>query len=209
MKFSLIDVENWDRKDYYNHFLNDARCNYSQTINLDITNLNGSKLYPVMLYLLTDTVNEFVEFRTFLSTDGVGVYDCMNPSYTIFNKEAKTFADIWTEFNAEYNKFLLSYEQDKAQYSNAKTIFPKANRPENSFDVSMLPWFTFTSFNINVFNDGKYLLPIFTIGKSFEKENKTFLPLALQVHHAVCDGYHVAMFIDSLQNKINQWPMKK
>lgn len=50
---------------------------------------------------------------------------------------------------------------------------------------------TFTSFNINVFGDGKYLLPIFTLGKYFEENEKRMIPLAIQVHHAVCDGYHV------------------
>ena len=32
-----------------------------------------------------------------------------------------------------------------------------------------------------------------------ETSAKRLLPLAIQVHHAVCDGYHVGLFVDKLQ----------
>lgn len=129
----------------------------------------------------------------------------MHPAYTIFNNENKNFSGIWTEFNSDYNIFLSSYEEDAAKYTSSVNYAPKANRPQNSFDISMIPWFTFTSFNINVFGDGKYLLPIFTLGKYFEENEKRMIPLAIQVHHAVCDGYHVGKFIETLQTLINQF----
>ncbi len=66
----------------------------------------------------------------------------------------------------------------------------------------MIPWETFSSFNINAFNCEKHFLPKFTMGKYFEQDRKRLLPLSIKVHHAVCGGYHVSMFIESLQNKI-------
>ena len=41
--------------------------------------------------------------------------------------------------------------------------------------------------------------------KTFEENEKTMLPLAIQVHHAVCDGYHVGKFIETLQANINKF----
>lgn len=70
MNFNLINLENWERKEYYNHFSNNVICNYSLTSNIDITNIKSKKLYPTMLWLLTDVVNEMSEFRTSLSNDG-------------------------------------------------------------------------------------------------------------------------------------------
>ena len=128
----------------------------------------------------------------------------MNPAYTVFNKENKTFSVIWTEFNSDYQEFLKSYEADKAQFSSSN-FAPKPDKPPNTFDISMIPWFTFSSFNINVFGDGKYFLPIFTIGKFFEENGKRMLPLAIQVHHAVCDGYHVGRFVKRLQEKTDSF----
>lgn len=205
MEFTLINFENWERKEHYLHFIDEVRCSYSVSINLDISNLNGKRLYPTMLWLLTQTVNQMPEFRTSLTDKGLGYFDEMHPAYTIFNQERKTFSGIWTEYQPDYLSFLCSYEKDVGEYSSTTQYEPKPGRPANSFDVSMVPWFSFTAFNINVFGDGKYLLPIFTMGKVFEENEKTMLPLAIQVHHAVCDGYHVGKFIEILQTKINEF----
>lgn len=205
MKFELIDVDKWERKERYTHYINQVVCTYSMTVNLDITGIREKKLYPAMLWLLTDTVNETEEFRTSLEPSGLGVFDSMNPSYTIFNKERKSFSVVWTEFDKDYQVFLDRYEQDLRKYSSSCEFEPKPNKPVNTFDVSMVPWAAFTSFNLNIHNGGKYLLPIFTIGKYFAQEDKIMLPLALQVHHAVCDGYHVGMFLEKLQTKLNEF----
>ena len=158
-----------------------------------------------MLWLLTQTVNEMPEFRTALTENGLGYYDEMHPAYTIFNREQKTFSGIWTAYKSNYTAFPSSYEADVARYSSSKEYAPKPERPVNSFDVSMIPWFSFTAFNLQVFGDGNYLLPIFTMGKAFDAGSKKILPLAIQVHHAVCDGYHVGRFIELLQKKINDF----
>lgn len=205
MAFILIDFDNWERREHYLHFINEVRCSYSVCGNLDISNLNGQRLYPAMLWLLTRTVNEMPEFRTSFTEDGLGYYSEMHPAYTVFNRDSKTFSGIWTAYQPDYPSFLHGYEEDAGKYSFTTQYEPKPGRPANSFDVSMVPWFSFTTFNLNVFGDGTYLLPIFTMGKTFEENEKTMLPLAIQVHHAVCDGYHVGKFIETLQANINKF----
>lgn len=209
MKFDLIDMEHWERKAHYDHYINHVVCTYSMTVNVDITSLKGKKLYPAMLWLLTDTVNEMREFRTSLAPEGVGIFENMHPSYTIFNQEKKLFSVIWTEFDKDYTVFLSRYERDCEIYSAASEFAPKQHKPMNTFDVSMIPWTTFSSFHLNIAGGGQHLLPIFTMGRFFTEENKTMLPIAVQVHHAVCDGYHVGMFFDKLQNKIAEFQLPK
>ena len=205
MAFILIDFDKWERREHYLHIINEVRCSYSVCVNLDISNLNGQRLYPAMLWLLTRTVNEMPEFRTSFTEDGLGYYSEMHPAYTVFNRDTKTFSGIWTAYQPDYPSFLHGYEEDAGKYSFTTQYEPKPGRPANSFDVSMVPWFSFTTFNLNVFGDGTYLLPIFTMGKTFEENEKTMLPLAIQVHHAVCDGYHVGKFIETLQANINKF----
>ncbi|HBC2817864.1 TPA: chloramphenicol acetyltransferase CAT, partial [Enterococcus faecium] len=46
------------------------------------------------------------------------------------------------------------------------------------------------------------------IGKFYSKDDKIYLPFSLQVHHAVCDGYHVSLFMNEFQNiidNVNEW----
>ncbi|GEM_PF-6661705 len=37
----------------------------------------------------------------------------------------------------------------------------------------------------------------------FEQNGKIGLPIAIQAHHAVCDGVHLARFINDLQESMN------
>ena len=205
MNFELIDIENWERREFYEHFIGEVVCSYSVTVNIDITPLCGQKLYPAMIWLLTKTVNEMPEFRTSLKAEGLGIYDSMHPMYTVFNKENKNFSGIWSYYLEDYGEFLKNYKADSEKYSSSTRYAPKDGTPENSFNISMLPWVEFTSLNINVYDEGKFLLPIFTLGKFFERDGKRFLPLAIQVHHAVCDGYHVGLFVEKLQSAINNF----
>jgi len=205
MAFRLIDIERWDRKEFYEHFIKEVVCTYSVTVNLDITNLKHERLYPAMIWLLTRTVNEMPEFRTSLTKEGLGIYDSMHPMYTVFNKEHKNFSGIWSYYSEDYGEFLNNYERDVAVYSKSTRYTPKAGTPENSFNISMVPWIEFTSCNINVYDEGKFLLPIFTMGKFFDRDGKRFLPLSIQIHHAVCDGYHVGIFVEKLQEKISHF----
>ena len=203
MALKLIDMETWERREFYGHFINEVVCTYSAVVNIDITNLKGQKLYPAMIWLLTKTVNDMPEFRTVLTPDGPGIYDDMHPMYTVFNKENKNFSGIWAYFSENYEEFLKSYEADVEEYSKSTRYAPKDGTPANSFNISMVPWLEFTSFNINVFDEGKFLLPIFTMGKFFERDGKRFIPLAIQVHHAVCDGYHMGAFVERLQEYVD------
>ena len=81
--------------------------------------------------------------------------------------------------------------EDVLQYSTPPPITHPRRAPANSFSISMVLWVELTSFTINVFDEGKFLLPIFNMGKFFERDGKRLLPLANQIHHAVCAGHHI------------------
>ncbi|MCT8975160.1 type A chloramphenicol O-acetyltransferase [Clostridium sp. CX1] len=206
MKFNLIDIEHWTRKPYFEHYLNSVRCTYSMTANIEITNLlhdiklKKLKLYPTLIYIIATVVNNHKEFRTCFDENGnLGYWDSMSPSYTIFHKDNETFSSIWTEYDENFPCFYSKYFDDIKNYGDIMRFTPKLNEPANTFPISCIPWVSFTGFNLNIYNDGRYLVPIFTIGKYFEQNNKIFIPMSIQVHHAVCDGYYTSRFINEVQ----------
>lgn len=206
MSFTKIDQRNWDRKEYFEHYFSDIPCTYSMTVKLDITQIKkeGQRLYPAMLYCIATIVNRHVEFRTALNEAGeLGYYHDMLPCYTVFHKETETFSNLWTEYHSDYKAFLAAYKADLASYGNRTGMTGKPGVPENSFPVSMIPWSTFEGFNLNLQRGYTYLIPIFTIGKFYQESGKIWLPLAIQVHHAVCDGFHVCRFVHELQELVN------
>lgn len=205
MTFSKIDMQDWNRKEIYDHYLTSVPCTYSMTINLDITNLlsavkqEGLKFFPVILYGITHIVNKHAEFRMDLDQEKcVGYYSHSNPCYTVFHSEAETFTNVWTEYNVDFNVFLENYRVDMLTFQN-DFEHSKPLADNNVFNVSCIPWSNFTGFNLNLKQGYDYFPPIFTIGKYFSDTKKTLLPLAIQVHHAVCDGFHLSRFINDLQ----------
>lgn len=206
MKFNMIDIQNWNRKEYFEHYFNSVPCTYSMTVNIDITTLLATikdhdlGLYPVMIYGISTIVNRHVEFRMAVDEQGnVGFYDELNPSYTIFHKDDETFSDLWTVYNSNFQTFHINYLSDMEQFGNVKSMIGKPTKGNNIFTISCIPWTTFNGFNLNLEKGYSYLLPIFTIGKYFFENDKTLMPLSIQIHHAVCDGFHVARFVNELQ----------
>jgi chloramphenicol O-acetyltransferase type A len=173
------------------------------TVKIDITNiiLSKQKIYPVMLHAITKVVNRHEEFRTSFDDNGnIGIYDFMFPSYTIFHKESETFSNIWTQYYDDFGMFFLEYQEDIRKYGGIDKMDAKPGQPQNTFPISMIPWESFDGFNLNIKNGYDYLLPIFTIGKYYEHDTCFFIPLSIQVHHAVCDGFHVCRFIQELRD---------
>lgn len=206
MTFTPIDRAHWARKEYFDHYFSQVPCTYSAVFQLDITRLcqQGQKLYPTMLYHIATEVNLHEEFRTALDGAGqLGIYDRMHPCYTIFHKESETFSNLWTEYTPDYEAFCEAYRCDMAQYGGNLGMEAKPGTPENTFPVSMLPWASFEGFNLNLQKGYDYLLPIFTMGRYQETGGKTLLPLAVQVHHAVCDGFHLCRFVNGLQTRLD------
>lgn len=205
MNYTVIDMEAWPRRERYEHYMRAVPCTYSMTVKLDITSLRrrGLRIYPAMLHLITGEVNRHEQFRMELRESGeLVLYERMEPCYTVFHKETGTFSNLWTEYCEDYPLFLGRYEEDLRRYGQSEAFMAKPGLPENSFTVSMLPWASFEGFNLNT-TDFTYLIPIFTMGRFYTEGGRIRLPLAVQVHHAVCDGYHTCLFIDGLQNAID------
>lgn len=69
MNFEIIDLEKYERKEHFLHYINDVPCFFSITTNIDITNFKKYikekeyKLYPAIIYAITRIVNNHKEFR--------------------------------------------------------------------------------------------------------------------------------------------------
>ena len=210
MPFNLIDLKTWKRRPYYDHYMDKVRCTYSLTVNIEVDGLLkkikslGIKAYPVQIYLIAKTVNSFYEFRMTLNSQGqLGYWDVSHPSYAVFNKASETFSSIYTPFNHDFPKFYQACENDIDTYRNAEVLFPQSDMPENLFTISSLPWIDFAAFNLNVYGEGAYQPPNFTICRYVEQNGQKLMPLSIRVHNAVCDCYHVDNFFDALQDMMH------
>lgn len=202
--YTVVDLSQWGRKEHFEAFQSFAQCTFSQTVQLDITSLlktvkqNGYKFYPTFIYIISLLVNKHAEFRMAMKDGELVIWDSVNPGYTIFHEQTETFSSLWSYYHKDINHFLKTYSEDIAQYGDDLAYFPK-EFIENMFFVSANPWVSFTSFNLNVANINNFFAPVFTIGKYYTQGDKVLMPLAIQVHHAVCDGFHIGRLLNEIQ----------
>ena len=140
---------------------------------------------------------------SFDSSGKLGYFEVAHPCFTIFHKDTETFSNLWTEYSPDLTTFCETYEANLNRYGDCHKMEARPDTPENTFPVSCLPWASFDSFQLNLPKSYSYLLPIFTLGKFYDENGKTLLPLAIQVHHAVCDGFHLCRFVNELQDLFN------
>jgi len=204
-----IDLEQWPRREHFDHYRNRVGCTYAITVDIDVTEMVAAlrettkKTYLAQVWALAAIVNRHEEFRMTLDEDGhPAVWDMTHPSFTVFNPARETFASVWSPFDSDFSTFHDSASEVLLRYKDATCLFPQTNTPENTFDVSSLPWTSFTGFTLNIRDSWDHLPPVFTLGRYREKAGRVKLPLAVQVHHAAADGFHTSRLITELQQLV-------
>lgn len=113
------------------------------------------------------------------------------------NDKTKVMNDLHTSFNNEFISFYRDMENALNCYKKNTNFTTEFHN--NFFIVSCLPWLNYTSFNANNEGNITFLFPMVTWGKFFEQDNKIIIPLTIQIHHAVSDGYHCSLFFSDVK----------
>lgn len=204
-----IDLATWTRAEAFTHYRTGVPCTYAITVEVDVTALTAAlrasscKTYAAQAWALANVVNRHPEFRLTLDADGrPATWPVLHPSFTVFNPARETFAAVWTPFEEEFTAFNSRMAELLAQHRDATSMFPQGELPPDTFDISSLPWTSFTAFDLHIRSAWEHFLPIFTLGQHVERDGRTLLPLTVQVHHAAADGFHVARLVNDLRELV-------
>lgn len=210
MNYKKYNVDTWNRREHFSFYRQRVPCGFSLTTKIDITALlsflseTNYKFYPTIIYLLTKVANQYPEFRLAIKDEELIIWDSLDPLFTIFHQETETFSAVWTPYSSDIAYFMADYIVNVERYKSDLALFPQAEQPGNFLNISSLLWTSFDSFNLNVANFTDYFSPIITMGKYQSESDRILLPLSIQTHHATCDGFHVARFLNTLQTLCNQ-----
>ena len=210
MKSAQIDLDTWERGALFRFYMDHMRLVLSMTVDIDAAALiyyvhrRHLKFYPAMMWVVSKVINSHSEFKYSWDQGGNLIqWDFISPYYADFSKVDEHFAKLVTEYSDDLDTFHRRFLADSEKYRDLRAFDLKAI-PANTFDVSCLPWVKYRSFDIHVFDSGAYLAPVVTWGK-FEWENgRAVMPLSMNIHHAVADGFHLSRFFNEVQELINQ-----
>lgn len=206
MKF--VDIENWNRKATFEFFKDYEDPFFNMTANLDVTGLyhfckeNNLSFSLANLFYSLKAANEIREFHFRLKDESVVEFEEIDATQTILN-DNETFSFCYFENKKTVFEFNEAGKIAVEKYKRLKTFEVESDRIDLIY-YSVIPWVSFTSFKHATRLDNRQSVPRMVFGKLFEDaDGKKKLPHSVEVHHALCDGFHVGKYFNLLQEKFD------
>lgn len=207
---TLLDIENWPRKEHFKFFKQMEEPFFGITTTIDCTNAYEkakqveASFFIYYLHKTLVAINAIESFRYRISGEEIYVYNQINASVTVMRDDT-TFGFSFMEFNPDFDVFLESTINEIDRVKNTSGLFTREFPDDNLIHFSAIPWVNFTSLSHArsfTFPDS---CPKISFGKMMIDENgKRTMPLSVHVHHGLMDGFHIGQFLDYFQEIMNQ-----
>ena len=202
MAYTRIDLENWKRKDQYHFFKGFQSPQFNVTANVEVGALlkqcreSGTSFFLCSVFYALKAAHEIEEFRLRIAEEEVHQYETINAGVTIL-MEDETFIYCTLEYHEDLGTFLI--QSKNAIEDQKKNRGFKAHDRQDMIFFSALPLVSFTSIQHAMNGDNKSSIPRIVFGKYFKDDGKVLMPVAVQVHHAVADGFHVGAYFQLVE----------
>ena len=207
---TLLDIENWPRKEHFLFFKQMEEPFFGITTNIDCTKgyetakQLETSFFVYYLHKTIVAVNAIEAFRYRIIDDEIYIYDTVDVSATIM-REDKTFGFSLIEYSTVFDVFSASTFLEIERIKNTPGLFTREFKDINVIHFSAVPWVNFTSLSharSYTFADS---CPKISFGKMMTDENgKRTMSMSIHVHHGLMDGYHVGQFVDCFQELMNE-----
>jgi len=206
---TLLDLENWNRKEHFAHFRQMEEPFFGVTVEIDCTQayqtakeLNVS-FFIFYLHKTLTAVNAIENFKYRIAEDKIYINDRIDASATI-GREDGTFGFSLIEYNPDLTVFKENALAEIERIQNTTGLFTRSFDNDNLIHFSAIPWLNFTSLSharSYTFPDS---CPKISFGKMTTSETgKRTIAMSVHVHHGLADGLHVGQFVDYFQNQMN------
>lgn len=209
-RYSLIEEDEWPRKEHFHYYQEQIPCSHSMTAIVDVTeclSLAHKKkrhFTAILMYAVCKTVNELECMKMMTAEDGSpGIWKVTNPVFTVFHPDDHTFSDLWMDYLENPLSFLDEYDRIIRAFGDRKGIKGRPGQPDNFFCFSCTPWTTFESYSCQAAGRIPPLFPIIDCGRYEQTNTGWQMPVSLTVSHAAMDGYHISLFFDRLQHNLD------
>jgi chloramphenicol O-acetyltransferase type A len=206
-QYDLINIDQWDRADAFRFFRGFDDPFFNICTQVDISGLlqearkHGHPPSLMILWHAIRTANAIEAFRLRLHGDELRLYHRIKPACTMRRGENGYF---FCYFDYEDGMLAEDFvDQGRAAIESQQHRPGLGARPdaEDVVHCSMLPWFSFTGLRHARHSGYPDSIPKLVFGKFTEVDGKWMLPVAVDLHHALADGWHAAQWIEKMEWK--------
>ena len=205
----IIQIAGWERQEAYNFFREYDNPFFSLTVNLDVTELlhytrsNGLSFFAAYLYASQRQIHQIPEFRYRLRGNQVVLFKQVQAGSTVF-KTNKLFTFCYFEEQVSFAAFNQHVVDQVARCRRAATPLVDHDDDLAQIHYSVLPWIHFRSLSHPRNYGTADSIPKIVFGQYHLQAGRYEMPVAVDGHHALMDGYHAGLYYRGFQESINQ-----
>lgn len=208
-----IPLASWPRRAALEHFRRMAQPAFSVTVPVDVTRLreraaaNGATPWLAYHHAALEAANTVDGMRQTMLADGSGVreFATIHASTTVLREDG-SFGFVTLPREPSLAAFAARAQPNVERVRRARGDLFAADDPgdvreETLVHMTALPWLAFTAFtHARGTGDDR---PKVAFGRFREEGGRLLMPVAVDVHHALCDGVHVGRFFQQFQANLD------
>ena len=203
-----LDIENWPRRDLFEFFRGYERPHFNVCTRLDVTSLldllcerPGVSVSLAYLYFALRIANEIEPFHYRLKEGRVIVHDVINGGTTVLLPN-ESFSYAYFDYHENFETFFAGAAQSIKRVQAEGLLKPTMR--DDLIYFTVLPWVSFTSFAHARTPGRGESVPRIAFGKFTVENERTLLPISVEVHHALMDGLHVGRYLTGLEGALRK-----
>lgn len=207
---TLLDLENWNRKEHFEHFSKMEEPFFGVTVEIDCTKAYQTakdlktSFFIFYLHKTLAAVNSVENFKYRIAENQIYINDRIDASATIGRKD-DTFGFSLIEYNPDYTIFEKNAHAEINRIQNTTGLFTRSFDDDNLIHFSAIPWLNFTSISHARSYSYPDSCPKISFGKMMTSSTgKKTMAMSVHVHHGLMDGLHVGHFVDLFQEVMNK-----
>lgn len=204
-----IDQDSWPRRDYYRYFGSFDDPFFGVVVNVDCTaaydycKKQDISFFLYYMYHSAKATNQVENFRSRIIDGDIYLFDIVHPSTTVA-REDHSFGFALFEYNDNFEALCANAKKQIAQVQTYTGLLIEENASRvDVVHCTTTPWFSFTGVKHEKSIRCGESIPKFAFGKFFEQQGKRLMPVSINAHHGLVDGYHVGQYLKLFQEGLN------
>ncbi|WP_136666750.1 chloramphenicol acetyltransferase [Flavobacterium sp. H122] len=205
-----INIDEWNRKEHYEFFsqLKSPFFGLTATINctkaFNYAKANDVSFFAYYFHKSMTVVNSIKEFKYRIIDNAVYELDIINAGTTLA-REDNTFAFSYIEYDEDFEIFNKNLLSEINEVKNSTGI--RFNDDARKIDLirhTTIPWLSFNAILHPNNHDNTDAIPKISFGKVYENNGEKLMPVSVEAHHGLMDGYHVCEYFRLFEELLNK-----
>ncbi|MBC8375581.1 MAG: chloramphenicol acetyltransferase [FCB group bacterium] len=206
--FRIIDIEQWERKEQFHFFKDYDNPFFGLTADIEVsklleyTRIRGYSFFAAYLYISQLQVNKIKEFRYRIVDGQVLDYTKISAGSTVL-KANEVFTFCYFKYMESFKKFEAHVLEQVENCRQPESPLDDQDHNLGQVHYSVIPWVHFRGLSHPRNYGNGDSIPKIVFGKYTSSNGTTTMPISVEAHHSLMDGFHMGQYFEGFQSCAN------